>query len=363
MPSRCEPNVEGWYLLGVWAETRSGRRPDVRLETGVRDGRTTKRVGTVNDRTVLTVVDEFSASLVSRLQRAGASAGTIATVSEAVTCLRSRIEPFDERLRLDTETAAQLGRRLLAVEHRLDDAMAKAAASQSAIEAARRSVWEFVCRIGQDMRNPLTAVLNLTDILSYGDLTPEQRIMVSEVIRTGEELFVLVDDILVLSRLEARLLPLSIAPVAPADAVDDACQMVKPLADDHGVAVTTVAGDPSVRIRADRYRLAHSLAAILGFAVTSSRPGGEVRIGWTADHDGVRLWVHDNGHGFAAETLASLFDPVGWTSNTSSGGSRLRLVLARRLVEAMHGSIDVASEPGRGSAFELVLGRDTSISG
>lgn len=317
----------------------------------------------MSDRTVLTVVDEFGASLVTRLQHTGASADTIAIVSEAVTCLRSRIQSFDERLRLRTETAAQLGRRLFAVERRLDDAMAKAAASQSAVEAARRSVWEFVCRIGQDMRNPLTAVLNLTDILSYEDLTAEQRILVGEIIRTGEELFVLVDDTLVLSRLEARVLPLSIAPVAPADAVDDACQMVKPLADDHGVALTTVAGDPSVRVRADRHRLAHSLAAILAFAVTSSRPGGEVRIGWTADHDGVRLWIRDNGHGFAAETLAGLFDPVGWTSDTSSGGSRLRLVLARRLVEAMHGSIDVASEPGRGSTFALRLGRDTSSSG
>lgn len=312
---------------------------------------------------MLDVVDEFRASLVSRLEVAEVSADTIATVCQAVTDLRSRIQPFDERLRRQSEAAAQLGRRLRGVEQRLDDAMANAAGSRRAAEATRRAVWEFTCHIGQEMRSPLTAVLTLTDILSYEDLTADQRTMVGEIIRTGEELFVLVDDILVLSRLEAGILPLSIAPVAPADAVDDACQIVKPLTDAHGVAVTTVAGDPSVRMRADRHRLPHSLAAVLGFAVASSRPGGEVRVGWTADHDRVQLWIRDNGHGFTAETLAGLFDPVGWTSNGLSGGSRLRLVLARRLVEAMHGTIAIATEPGRGSTFAVRLGRDTSSNG
>ena len=314
----------------------------------------------MNDRTVLDAVDEFHRSLVSRLEDAGVSADAIAAVHEAVTSLRSGIRPFDERLRLHTETAAQLGRRLRAVEQRLSDAMAEVAASRHSVKDARRAVWEFICHIGQDMRNPLTAVLNLTDMLSYEDLTAEQRVMVGEIIRTGEELFVLIDDTLLLSRLEGGLLPLSMGPVAPADAVDDACQMVKPLTEAHGVAVTTAPGNPSVRIRADRHQLPHSLAAVLGFAVTSSRPGGDVRIGWTSDHDGVRLWIHDNGHGFTAEALAGLFAPVGWTSNSSSGGSRLRLVLARRLVEAMHGTIDIATEPGRGSTFAVRLGRDPS---
>lgn len=314
----------------------------------------------MTDRTVLDVVDEFRSSLVSRLELAEVSADTIATVCQAVIDLRSRLQPFDERLRLQTQTADQLGCRLRGVEQRLDDAMASAAASERAAEAARRAVWEFVCHIGQELRSPLTAVLNLTDILSYEDLTADQGVMVGEIIRAGEELFVLVDDILVLSRLEAGILPLSIAPVAPADAVDDACQMVKALTDAHGVAVMTVAGDPSVRMRADRHRLPHSLAAVLGFAVTSSRPGGEVCIGWTADHDRVQLWIRDNGHGFAAETLAGLFDPVGRTANNLSGGSRLRLVLARRLVEAMSGTIAIATEPGRGSTFTVRLGRDSS---
>jgi signal transduction histidine kinase len=314
----------------------------------------------VNDPTVLTVVDEFRTSLIFRLESIGVPAEITDTVSKALMDLRSRVQPFENRDQLEPGSLDQLWHRLRAVERRVEGAVAEVSASQRAVEAARRAVWEFICHIGDDLRNPLAAVLNLTDVLSYEDLCDEQRLIVTDIARTGEELFGLVDDLLVLSRLEAGILPLSIGPVAPADAVDDACHIVKPLADDHGVVVTTEAhGGTTARMRADRYRLAHSLAAVMAFAVTSSRPGGDVHVEWSLDRTCVVLTIRDTGHGFVAETLTGLFDPIGWASQPSSGGTRLRLVLARRLVEAMDGSIEVASEPGRGSSFVLRLMRDT----
>ena len=312
----------------------------------------------VHDRNLLELVRNFEASLVSRLETLNLSMEALDAISTTVAALRGDIEAFIAARQGPPSTVVELGFRIQALEIRLGHAIANAAEWQRQAEGASRGVWRFLSEIGPDLRNPLAAVLNLAEFLSGEDLPVEQRIIVADLVRVGEELFDLLNDALRLIRLEAGLLPLSIAPVDPAGPVEEACRAIRPLADDHDVAIAVESGsDGKVRVQADRIELSHSLTALLRFAVTSSRPDDRVRAGWTPDADYVLLWIRDTGHGFEAERLAGLFDPMAWRPDSSSGGTRLRLVLARRLVEAMQGTIHVDSAPGRGSTFTLRLRR------
>jgi signal transduction histidine kinase len=151
-------------------------------------------------------------------------------------------------------------------------------------------------------------------------------------------------------------MPLAIGPVVLDQVLREAYVIVAPLAQARQV---TLAPLPETRLVlcADEVRLKQILVNLLSNAVKYNRERGKVSVSCTA-HDGHgAVAVHDTGLGLSAAQLATIFLPFGRAGREESEeeGAGLGLTITQRLVEAMHGTIEVDSEPGIGSTFRIEL--------
>jgi CheY-like chemotaxis protein len=166
--------------------------------------------------------------------------------------------------------------------------------------------------------------------------------------------------VLEISRIESGNISISVEPVPVACAAQDALDLLQPIADHRGISIEAdLSAAVGVHVMADPQRLKQVLLNLLSNAVKYNRPGGSVRITATADSETIVLGVSDTGPGIAAEDLPRLFTPFDRLGAEASDveGTGLGLTLSRRLGEAMGGSLDVSSELGVGSTFELRLAR------
>lgn len=229
------------------------------------------------------------------------------------------------------------------------------------LRAASEAKNEFLSRMSHELRTPLTAILGFGELLSLADVAEQQRRQVSMMVKAGEHLLSLVDEVLDLSRVESGQLSISLEPVALRELLDDALELMRPLADAHRVVVhppTTL--DGSGYVFADKQRLKQVLINLISNGIKYNQEGGEVRIVVNSTRpDRVRIDVEDTGQGIDPASLGELFVPFERLDAAASGveGTGLGLALSRTLVEAMGGSVGVTSIPGEGSTFSVELSR------
>jgi PAS domain S-box-containing protein len=231
--------------------------------------------------------------------------------------------------------------------------------AKSEAERANRAKSMFLSRMSHELRTPLNAVLGFGQLLELDDLDDGQRESVTQILRGGTHLMRLINEVLDISRIEAGEMALSLEPVAVADAVGEAVDLVRPMAAGRTI---TLALPPSpvvpVFVRADRQRLKQVLLNLLSNAIKYNREGGTVTVACTAvAPDRLRLAVADTGPGIPADRLDQLFSPFErlGAENSTIEGTGLGLALTRRLVEAMDGTIGVDSVAGEGSTFWVEL--------
>jgi signal transduction histidine kinase/CheY-like chemotaxis protein len=222
------------------------------------------------------------------------------------------------------------------------------------LRAANAAKSEFLSRMSHELRTPLNAVLGFGQLLEMDELTAEQRDGVLQILRAGKHLLELINEVLDLARIESGRLSLSPEPTAVRDLIDEAVTLIGPLADDAQIDLHLKVEDATVL--ADRQRLKQVLLNLLSNAVKYNRAGGSV---WISSHPGAGerayITVVDTGPGIAAASLERLFEPFERLGAEETGveGSGLGLSLTKRLVEAMAGTIEVDSEPDRGSTFRI----------
>jgi signal transduction histidine kinase len=230
-----------------------------------------------------------------------------------------------------------------------------------ALRAANEAKNEFLSRISHELRTPLTAIMGFSELLSLALRDDQQREWPAAILKAGEHLLRLVNDVLDISRIESRDLAISLEPVALEPMLAAAVELVKPLADSRRVHIQP----PELRagsgyVLADSQRLKQVMVNLLSNAIKYNRDGGEVHVTIATAHDhGVRMTVTDTGNGIDDESLAKLFVPFERLGAAATGveGTGLGLVISRTLIEAMGGSLGVDSTPGVGSSFWLELSR------
>ena len=218
---------------------------------------------------------------------------------------------------------------------------------------------EFLSRMSHELRTPLNAILGFGQLLERQSPTDAQRNRVGYILSAGRHLLNLINEVLDISRIEAGNLQLSVEPMSIADAVAEAVDLVRPLAADQDIDLSTsVDLDQDCFVRGDRQRFKQVLLNLLTNAIKYTPRGGRVTVAYAAAHDGnIRLTVRDTGRGIAADKLARLFTPfdrLGAEQSTVEG-TGLGLALCQRLMHAMQGSIGVQSSIGNGSAFWIDL--------
>jgi signal transduction histidine kinase/ActR/RegA family two-component response regulator len=232
------------------------------------------------------------------------------------------------------------------------------------VERANKAKSEFLSRVSHELRTPLNAILGFGQLLERQNPTETQRPRIRHILNAGKHLLGLINEVLDISRIESGRMQLSLEPVCAADALTEALDLMRPLAAQRSVQLSTLASfDNSVFVLADRQRFKQVLLNLLANAVKYTPVSGTVSVSHNASGDEkVRIMVHDTGPGIPNEKLERLFTPFERLGAEQSNveGTGLGLALSQRLIQAMGGSIGVESTVGKGSNFWVELPRTKS---
>jgi CheY-like chemotaxis protein len=212
--------------------------------------------------------------------------------------------------------------------------------------------------MSHELRTPLNAIIGFAQLLELADLEGEDQESVGQILAAGRHLLSLINEVLDMAQIEAGRITLSLEPVAIEDMLEEALSLIGPLAAERSVTIETVPpSGPPVSVLADHQRFLQVLLNLLGNAVKYNRPGGEVRVTWTAAGAGrTRIDVTDTGPGIVQEEQEHIFAPFERLSaGPATEGTGLGLALAKRLIEVMDGTISVESTVGAGSTFTIEL--------
>lgn len=221
---------------------------------------------------------------------------------------------------------------------------------------------EFLASMSHDIRTPMNGVIGFADLLSQGELTPEQRRNVEHITESGQTMVRLLNDILDYSRMEAGRMQLEENDVALRDEITYCMAMFEPRAAQKGIVLECrLDDDVPDRILGDSLRIRQILLNLLGNAVKFTDQGkvtlrASAHRGPTATQ--IAIEVADTGIGIPQQALQRIFnkyEQVDGKTARERGGSGLGLAISSQLVSLMDGSIKVQSETGIGTVFTVHL--------
>ena len=235
------------------------------------------------------------------------------------------------------------------VESELNEAMAAA-------EKANHAKSDFLSSMSHELRTPLNAILGFAQLMESGAPapTPTQKRNIEQILKAGWYLLELINEVLDLALIESGKLTLSNEPVSLAEVLVECRAMIEPQARQRGIGMTFARFDVPRFINADRTRIKQVLINLLFNAVKYNRPQGRVAVECAlAEPHSIRICVRDTGVGLAPEQLAQLFQPFNRLGKESGSeeGTGIGLVVTKRLVELMGGTIGASSTVGEGSMF------------
>jgi signal transduction histidine kinase/CheY-like chemotaxis protein/tetratricopeptide (TPR) repeat protein len=236
------------------------------------------------------------------------------------------------------------------------------ATARDTAEQASKAKSEFLARMSHEIRTPIGAVLGFTELLLKGDapLTTEQRSFLQRVLSNGNHLHRLLNDLLDLSRIEARELTIETIEVAPYRLLFDVLSSLQSKAIDKNLRLSLrVANRIPESIHTDPTRLRQILTNLIGNAIKFTAAGG-VNLLVDTDSSAEQLSIHvqDTGPGIPCSVQQDVFEPFRQADPSivrNYGGTGLGLPISRHLAQALGGEIKLVSEPGLGSTFTVTI--------
>jgi signal transduction histidine kinase len=233
-------------------------------------------------------------------------------------------------------------------------------AAKQAAEEANRAKSEFLANTSHEIRTPMTVVLGVLQYLTLVSKEPKSLQMLAMAEQSSQRLLTLIDDILDVSRIEARRMEVVRLPFDLRQTVDDAVQLFGLKAQDQGLSLSLEI-DPCLpkMVLGDGDRVGQVLVNLIGNALKFTKSGGiAVTVAADGKDDRIRFAVRDTGIGIPAENLAFVFESfrqVDASLTREHEGAGLGLAIVKGLVMLMGGDVGVNSIPGEGSTFFFAL--------
>ena len=244
----------------------------------------------------------------------------------------------------------------------LQDKNVELEAARLVAEKANLAKSDFLSSMSHELRSPLNAILGFAQLMeSDATQAPQsQKESIAQILQAGWHLLKLINEILDLAKVESGQVPLSSEPVSLAEVLEDCHGMIDPQAQQRGLTMKFPRFETAVFVQADRTRLKQVLINLLSNAVKYNLRNGTVEVSCTeVSPERVRLSIRDTGVGLHPEQRAQLFQAFNRLGQEAGGeeGTGIGLVVAKRLVELMHGTIGVESTIDEGSTFWFELVR------
>lgn len=219
---------------------------------------------------------------------------------------------------------------------------------------------DFVANVSHELRTPLTTIKGYAETLLDGALKEDLAFQFVEVIkRHTDRLTKIVEDLLMLSKIETKEFQLKIEVISLPNFIDDVLDFVKEPAEKKKISLSRNAIPSLLAVQADRGYLEQILINLLDNAIKYTPEGGRVTVSAVEkDSKDIQFLIEDNGIGIPKEDLSRIFERfyrVDKGRSKEMGGTGLGLSIVKHLVQAHGGRVWVESQPGKGSTFYFTL--------
>jgi two-component system, sensor histidine kinase and response regulator len=219
----------------------------------------------------------------------------------------------------------------------------------------------FITLVSHQLRSPLASVRQYFGVIKEGfagDVTDKQKEMIEKAGRYLDDLMRLINDWLDMARIDSGRIADKFEPVALEPVLSEILEMAKPQAQARRVTLDWRGGQNPPAVRGDRQSLKQAITNLVSNAIYYNREGGMVVVRTREQNNDLIVEISDTGIGISRENLPFIFDEFfrvksGQTQRIA--GSGLGLPIAKRIVEAHSGHIEVESELGKGTTFSIFL--------
>ena len=237
----------------------------------------------------------------------------------------------------------------------LEDSLREAACRA---KQAARAKGQFLANMSHEIRTPMNSVIGFTELLLQGPLDATQRSHLHNIRQSSKSLLRLINDILDTTKLESVKMELESRDFSLRSVAMQVESALRISAQEKGLDfITDYPGQMPDYFVGDELRVVQILTNLVGNAIKFTERG-RVELIFRQRDEGVRISVRDTGIGMTAEQVAAVFEPFTQADASISrrfGGTGLGTTIALQLVEAMKGKIEVSSQPGEGSEFQVWL--------
>lgn len=215
---------------------------------------------------------------------------------------------------------------------------------------------EFLANVSHGLRTPLNAIIGFSEVLSngfYGSLNEKQLEFVKDINLSGINLLEMINEILDISKIEAKAMTLNETEFLLSQAVEEVVNIVKPLADKKSISIHKNLSKNKT-IFADFQKIRQVLYNLLSNAIKYSPDKGTIEVNAEFNNDNFIIEIKDNGIGIAPKDQDKIFEKFvqlenAYTKKESSTG--LGLTITKELVEMHNGEITIKSDIGKGTTF------------